>query len=152
MFFFLGGKPELESKIIKIISLKYPNVNIVGFDTRIINLDHNNTDLIKKINLMKPDVVFVGLGCPKQELWMYRNYKKINSILIGIGAAFEFFSGSKKQAPKFFQTIYLEWLFRLFQEPRRLFFRYIIYNSLFLFHFLFFILRFIKNRILSFKF
>lgn len=150
--FFLGGKPELESKIIKVISLKYPNVNIVGFDTRIINLDHNNTDLIKKINLMKPDVVFVGLGCPKQELWMYRNYKKINSILIGIGAAFDFFSGSKKQAPKFFQTIYLEWLFRLFQEPRRLFFRYIIYNSLFLLHFFFFILRFIKNRILSFKF
>jgi len=134
-FFFLGGNTNTKIKISRILKKNFPNINILGFDTRKIDNDYENNELIEVINLNKPDFVFVGLGCPKQEIWMFNNYKKINSILIGVGAAFDFFSGNKKQAPKIFQKYYLEWLYRFIQEPRRLFIRYIIYNTIFVIHF-----------------
>lgn len=132
--FFLGGNNEVNKIISRKIKNLYPNVFICGFDSRYIKLGKIDKTLIKKINSNKPDIVFVGLGCPKQELWMYENYKKINSLLVGVGAAFDFFAETKKQAPKWMQENYLEWLFRLFQEPRRLFLRYFIFNTIFIFH------------------
>lgn len=146
-FFFLGGSAYTKDKITQIIKTNYPNINILGFDTRKISYDTDNTDLIEEINSSKADFVLVGLGCPKQEKWMFDNYKSINSTLIGLGAAFDFFSGNKKQAPKYFQKYYLEWLYRLFQEPRRLFFRYLIYNAIFIIHFFLVLPQFILLRI-----
>ena len=132
--FFLGGNEYIKKIMQRKIAKLYPNINIVGFDHRVINLKKLDNSLIELINSKNPDIVFVGVGCPKQELWMNRNYKKINSLIIGVGAAFDFFSETKKQAPKWIQDIYLEWLFRLLQEPRRLFIRYLKYNSIFLIH------------------
>lgn len=132
--FFLGGNEYIKNLMQIKISKLYPNINIVGFDYRVINLNKPDNALIDLVNNKNPDIVFIGLGCPKQELWMYENYKKINSLLVGVGAAFDFFVENKKQAPKLIQEIYLEWLFRLIQEPRRLFARYLKYNSIFLFH------------------
>lgn len=132
--FFLGGNKIVKKRMISKLKKIYPNVSVVGFDSRFINYDAPNNSLIKSINKQRPDIVFVGIGCPKQELWMYKNHKKINSLLIGVGAAFDFFAETKKQSPKWIQDIYLEWLFRLIQEPRRLFTRYLKYNSIFLIH------------------
>lgn len=88
---------------------------------------------IKNINKDSPDILWVGLGSPKQDIWMYRNRDKLNAlVIVGVGAAFDFLSGIKRQAPKWMQRMGLEWLFRLIAEPQRLWRRYLIGNSLFI--------------------
>ena len=92
---------------------------------------------INKIRKTKPQIIFVGLGCPLQEKWMSDNCQKIEQgVLIGVGAAFDFISGRVEQAPIWMQNSGLEWLFRLIQEPRRLWKRYLWQNSLFIFQIL----------------
>lgn len=76
-------------------------------------------------------ILFVGIGCPKQERWMAGHQRKISAVMIGVGAAFDFHSGRVKRAPPFMQRHGLEWLFRLCMEPRRLWKRYLIHNSRF---------------------
>jgi len=88
-------------------------------------------DDLAKIKDKKPGIVFVGLGCPKQEMWMALHAKQSGLVFIGIGAAFDFIAGTKRRAPIWMQNSGLEWLFRLLQEPRRLFRRYLYYNTLF---------------------
>lgn len=84
-----------------------------------------------RINQSEARVVFVGLGCPKQEQWMYRQQGQVNAVMIGVGAAFSFFSGEVSQAPRWMMGLGLEWLYRLGQEPRRLWKRYLINNPTF---------------------
>lgn len=85
-------------------------------------------EVIKMINDSKPDFVWVGLGAPKQEEWMYQHRNKINAIMLGVGAAFDFSAGTSKRAPRWMQECYLEWLYRLMQDPKRLFHRYFTTN------------------------
>ena len=93
-----------------------------------------NREIVEKINSSKPDIVWVGLGSPKQERWMSEHISRLNaSVLIGVGAAFDFLSGTKAQAPLWMQRNGLEWAFRLATEPRRLWKRYLIYNPWFLY-------------------
>ncbi len=80
-------------------------------------------------------ILFVGLGCPKQERWMAEHRDSLDCVLIGVGAAFDFLSGAKQQAPEWMQDAGLEWLFRLGSEPRRLWRRYLVGNARFLYHF-----------------
>lgn len=91
------------------------------------------TQVIDEIKYNKVDILFVGIGCPKQEKWMFENSKKLKCVMIGVGAVFDFVSGTKKEAPKFVYSIGLEWLFRLIAEPRRLWKRYLIHNTRFLY-------------------
>jgi N-acetylglucosaminyldiphosphoundecaprenol N-acetyl-beta-D-mannosaminyltransferase len=85
------------------------------------------------INSRRPDIVFVGLGAPKQEIWMDRARPHLKApLLFGVGAAFDFISGRKPQAPKWMMRAGLEWLFRLLSEPARLWKRYLVYNCIFL--------------------
>ena len=90
--------------------------------------------IIKKINSFEPNIVFVGLGCPKQEKWIASKHGKINSVMIGVGAAFNFYAGNLKRAPFLLRNNGLEWLHRLFQEPKRLFPRYLKTNAIFIFY------------------
>ena len=78
-------------------------------------------------------VVFVSLGCPKQEFWMAERRGRINAVMIGVGAAFDFHAGVVKRAPKWMQNSGLEWLHRLISDPRRLWRRYLSTNTLFVF-------------------
>ena len=71
------------------------------------------------------NIIFVGLGCPKQELWINNQSGKIKGVLLGVGAAFNFYAGDLKRAPSLFKDNGFEWLYRIFQEPKRLFFRYL---------------------------
>ena len=80
-------------------------------------------------------ILFVGIGCPKQERWMAEHRGKVPCVMIGVGAAFDFFSGRKKHAPRWMQQAGLEWLFRLCSEPRRLWKRYLKHNPRFVWHF-----------------
>ncbi|MDJ0523943.1 MAG: WecB/TagA/CpsF family glycosyltransferase, partial [Microcystis sp. M53600_WE12] len=88
-------------------------------------------------------LVFVGLGCPKQEQWMARQQGKLKAVMLGVGAAFSFHSGEVSQAPGWVMKIGLEWLYRLFQEPGRLWQRYLINNPIFL---LLFALQLLRGR------
>jgi N-acetylglucosaminyldiphosphoundecaprenol N-acetyl-beta-D-mannosaminyltransferase len=88
--------------------------------------------VLDAINAAAPDIVWVGLGTPKQDYWVSRHRERLSAAaLIAVGAAFDFHAGVLRQAPRWMQRSGLEWLFRLAQEPRRLVFRYLIYNPVF---------------------
>jgi N-acetylglucosaminyldiphosphoundecaprenol N-acetyl-beta-D-mannosaminyltransferase len=91
-----------------------------------------DAELVDHINALEPDIVWVGLSTPKQERWMYDHLGRIAaSVLVGVGAAFDFHAGLKKQAPRWVQRSGLEWFFRLGTEPRRLWRRYLVNNPAF---------------------
>lgn len=92
--------------------------------------------IIRTINDSAANVVFVSLGCPKQEKWMADHRGRIHAVMIGVGAAFDYHSGMVKRAPLWWQQHGLEWLYRLRSEPRRLFIRYMVTNLLFVFGFM----------------
>lgn len=87
-------------------------------------------------------ILFVGIGCPRQEIWMAEHQSRIPAVMLGVGAAFNFYSGRVKQAPKWMQKVGLEWLFRLMMEPRRLWKRYLKHNPRFV---LLFLLQLLKH-------
>jgi len=91
-----------------------------------------NESCIESIRSEGIQILFVGLGCPKQEKWMFENRKKLECVMVGVGAAFDFISGERKTAPVWMQSVGLEWLFRLASEPKRLWKRYAKHNPRFL--------------------
>ena len=85
-----------------------------------------------RINESGAGIVFVGLGCPKQEHWMAAHRGQVNAVMIGVGAAFDFHAGTVRRAPAWMRDNGLEWLHRLLSEPRRLWKRYLVTNTLFI--------------------
>lgn len=133
--FLLGGNIGQSQLLKKKLTKKYSKLNIAGIeDTPIRPLSlEQNKQVIRKINQSGAQIVFVGTGCPTQELWMIENRKKLAAaVLIGVGAAFDYICGKRKQPPKRLQKLGFEWLFRLVQEPRRLWKRYLFLNAQFL--------------------
>lgn len=125
--FFYGSKQETLDKLKEAIEQRYPGAVIAGMISppyRELS-EEEEAKYIEEINATKPDFVWVGLGAPKQEKWMARQEGKVNAIMIGVGAAFDYESGNIKRAPKWMQKCSLEWLYRLLQDPKRLFKRYI---------------------------
>ena len=133
--FFYGSDNNTLNALNKIIETKYPGVQVAGAISppfRTLSLEEQ-TDSIETINQAKPHVVFVCLGCPKQEKWMYQHHKKFRAVLLGVGGALGVMAGVQKRAPSWMQNNSLEWLYRFKQEPKRLFQRYFITNSFFIF-------------------
>lgn len=147
--YLLGAGEGIAGKAAEVLSKKYDCLNIVGtetgipvgisnFEFRISNKITNskfqtpksdndrfyglNKELIKRINKVKPNILFVAFGSPKQEEWIYESLKRIPSVklAIGVGGSFDFISGKTKRAPLIFQKLWLEWLWRLILEPRRI--------------------------------
>ena len=132
--FLYGSTPGVLNAITQGIGKEYPDLKMAGSHSppfRILTEEEVKED-IKRINDSGANIVLVALGCPKQEKWMARNKGKIKSVMVGIGGAFPVFAGLQKRAPQWMCDFSLEWLFRLIQEPRRLFKRYFVTNSLFL--------------------
>lgn len=133
--FLYGGAPRTLARLVIVLRRRFPRVRIVGawsppFRARS-SAAEDRAD-IRRINAARPDLVFVGLGAPKQELWMARNAGRIHApVLAGVGAAFDFHAGVKAQAPRWMRRAGLEWCFRLLSEPRRLAVRYLVYNPAF---------------------
>jgi N-acetylglucosaminyldiphosphoundecaprenol N-acetyl-beta-D-mannosaminyltransferase len=94
--------------------------------------DDEDAAVIARINASGAGVVFVSLGCPKQEMWMAAHRGKINAVMIGVGAAFDYHAGTIKRAPLWMQHAGLEWLLRLVSEPRRLWRRYLVTNTIYM--------------------
>jgi len=112
----------------------FPLLNIVGMESPPFGdiAEIESVDSAARINDSGCAVLFVGLGCPKQEVWMSRNSPRISAVMIGVGAAFDFIAGTVNRAPPMFRDNGFEWLYRLVSEPARLWRRYLIYNSVFL--------------------
>jgi N-acetylglucosaminyldiphosphoundecaprenol N-acetyl-beta-D-mannosaminyltransferase len=130
---FYGGTSHGLEALLASIKLKWPQLRIVyGHSPPFRELSPEEEDeTVRGINASGARVLFVGLGCPKQERWMARHRGHAGAVMVGVGAAFDFLSGAKKQAPSFLQKMGLEWLFRLATEPRRLWRRYLLQNPRF---------------------
>jgi N-acetylglucosaminyldiphosphoundecaprenol N-acetyl-beta-D-mannosaminyltransferase len=135
--FLYGGKEETLRKLRESLIRRFPSMKIVGSYSppfRAVTKEEDE-EICRIINAAKPDIVWVGLGAPKQDIWMYEHKDLLDvSVLHGVGAAFDFLSGQIPQAPRWMMQIGLEWLFRLLIEPKRLWKRYTITNIKFLFY------------------
>lgn len=134
--FFYGSTQETLDKLKMCLENKYPGIKIAGMFSppfRVMTREENE-NIIKIINSTNPDFVWVGLGAPKQEKWMASQQGKIKGFMVGVGAGFDYFAGNIKRAPKWMQKSNLEWLFRLLQDPKRLFRRYLDTNTKFIWY------------------
>ena len=124
--YVLGGDKDIvEAAFEKLREINGREVRIAGIDPAFIKLDQDQPEIVDRINAAKPDVLFVALGNPKQELWMGRNRAKLDvGVMIGVGGTFNFIAGKVKRAPKWMQRCGLEWIYRILQEPGRLWRRY----------------------------
>lgn len=120
--FFLGGDKGVATRARYQARLQYPACHIVGaIDGISIDPYKTDTQLISSINSSKPDIIFVALGAPKQEIWIHNNIKDLNAkVMIGVGGALDYLSGDIKRAPKIIRRLGLEWLFRLLTNPSRI--------------------------------
>lgn len=133
--FLYGGEVGVAEELAAVLQSRFPALKIVGTYTPPFDplTPDEEQHIIEIINAANPDVVWVGLGTPKQDYWVSRFRGVLNaSVLIGIGAAFNIHTGRIPQAPDWMQRSGMEWLFRLMVEPRRLWKRYLIYNPLFI--------------------
>ncbi len=140
--YFYGGRPGVVRLLRESLERNYPGIAIVGareadfepgsFKYRTLSPIEDEA-LISQITSCRPDIVWIGLGSPAQERWMADHVSKLNAILIGVGAAFDFHAGIKRRAPHWMRRSGLEWAFRLGCEPRRLWRRYLVRNSQFVY-------------------
>jgi N-acetylglucosaminyldiphosphoundecaprenol N-acetyl-beta-D-mannosaminyltransferase len=114
--FFLGGKPGIAEKTVLHLKEKFPNLNVAGF----YHGYFKDEEVLPLLQSAKPDILFAGLGFPKQEQWLSKHLEALQiPVGIGVGGSFDVLSGNLKRAPAFFLRLNLEWLFRFLQEPRR---------------------------------
>jgi len=131
--YLYGSTNDVLEKIILKAKQEFPNLKMDFYSPpfKELTIDEKNA-ILEEINQKKPNFVFVALGCPKQEKWMAEHKGKINSCMIGLGGAFEVYAEVKDRAPKWMQDNSLEWLYRLVQDPKRLWKRYFKTNSIFI--------------------
>ena len=136
--YFYGGSKEVARLLQVRLRELFPNLKIAGVEAPPLLPERPSLDkqLVQRINESGAKIVFVGLGCPKQEYWMSVHSPHLLSVLIGVGAAFDFTVGKIARAPRWMQRCGLEWLYRLLQDPRRLWKRYLVTNTLFCFYWL----------------
>lgn len=132
--YFYGSTKETLEKLSLALNTNYPGIQIVGMYSPPFRpiTEEEDKKIIKEINKKKPHFVWVGLGAPKQEKWMAAHQGEISGLMIGVGAGFDYYAGNIKRAPKWMQKSNLEWLYRLFQDPKRLFRRYWHTNTKFI--------------------
>jgi N-acetylglucosaminyldiphosphoundecaprenol N-acetyl-beta-D-mannosaminyltransferase len=132
--YFYGGAEGVPERLSARLCERFPGIHIVGTYSPPFRplTSEEDDDVARRINAARPDIVWVGLGTPKQERWMEAHRDQLEAAaLIGVGAAFDFHAGLKRQAPRWMQRSGLEWLFRLANEPRRLWRRYLVNNTWF---------------------
>ncbi len=130
--FFYGGAPGVPEALAAKLKRQFPMLEVVGTYSPPFGplTQEENARMVAMINYKAVDVLWVGLGCPKQELWMHQHRELLRApVLVGVGQAFDIHAGRTRQAPTWMREHGLEWLFRLTAEPRRLWRRYLIYNS-----------------------
>lgn len=128
--YFYGGKnDEVLVKLRENLEKAYPGIQILGMYSPPFRplTDEEDVAICKEINDLKPDFLWVGIGAPKQEMWMWKHQEKIHRTrMLGVGAGFNFFAGTLDKAPTWMEKAGIEWLFRLSKEPKRLWRRYVL--------------------------
>lgn len=134
--FFYGSTVETLKKMNKNITKKYPGICIAGmYSPPFRNItDEEDAEIVEMINRADPDFIWVGLGAPKQEIWMAEHKGKVRGFMVGVGAGFDYLAGNIKRAPEWMQNCNMEWLYRLVQDPGKLFKRYWCTNAKFIWH------------------
>ena len=133
--FFYGGAAGVAELLAQRLQARFPGLQVAGTYAPPYRpaAYEEASQTIDLINQAKPDIIWVGLGTPKQDLWMAAHRHRLTApVLIAVGAAFDFHAGRIPQAPQWMQRSGLEWFFRLLHEPRRLWYRYLVYNPLFI--------------------
>lgn len=133
--YFYGSSQETIDGLRKNLETNYPGVRIAGMESPPFRplTPAEDEEAVRRINESGADIVWVGLGAPKQEEWMYAHQDRIQALMLGVGAGFDFHGGTLKRAPGWMRKHYLEWLYRLIQDPKRLWKRYVETNGKFLF-------------------
>jgi exopolysaccharide biosynthesis WecB/TagA/CpsF family protein len=131
--YLYGSSPEVIEKLQANLRDKFPAIKIAGAESPPFRplTSEEDAAVIKRINDSGAGIVFIGTGCPKQEIFAYEHRHSIKGVQLCVGAAFDFHAGEKKTAPSWMQKRGLEWLFRLTQEPKRLWKRYLVTNTMF---------------------
>lgn len=132
--YFYGSTEETLKQLKEKLQGKYPYLQIVGMYSPPFHplTEEEDCEIVQRINEANPDFIWVALGAPKQENWMYDHKDKVNGLMLGVGAAFDFEAGTVKRAPKWMQELCMEWVYRILQDPRRLLSRYITTNFSFI--------------------
>jgi len=136
--FYGGSSDELLERVCSVLKCEYPDITISYTHSppfRPLTADED-TCVVDAINKADVDVLFVGVGCPKQERWMAEHKQSLSCVMLGVGAVFDFIAGEKPHAPRWVQRLGFEWLFRLCCEPRRLWRRYLRTNPRFIWYFI----------------
>ncbi len=132
--YLYGGSPDVIRKLCSNLQAMYPGLQIARAESppfRSLTAEEDD-EMVRRINDSKAGILFIGLGCPKQEHFAYEHRHRIRAVQVCVGAAFDFHAGNKARAPRWMRRIGLEWLFRLCAEPRRLWRRYLVTNTIFL--------------------
>lgn len=132
--FLFGGNEALLKQLEQRLTTLFPDLKISGMRaSKFRTLEpHEKLELIDEIKISQAQITFVGLGCPRQEVWAFEFRKQLSMPVLAVGAAFNFHAGLLPQAPPLMQAWGLEWLYRLSKEPRRLWTRYVLLNPLYL--------------------
>lgn len=132
--YFYGSTQETLDTLKQKLNEKYPNMKIAGMYSPPFRklTEEEDIEIVNSINTTNPDFIWIGLGAPKQEIWMSEHKDKVNGLMLGVGAGFDYHAGNISRAPKWMQDYSLEWLYRLLQDPQRLFKRYFITNTNFI--------------------
>lgn len=130
---FYGSTQEVLNRLQKRLKHRFPILRVAYLHSPPFRplTPQEDAQIVTSINSAGVRILFVGLGCPKQERWMSNHKGRVKAVMIGVGAAFEFHAGTKRRAPRWMQHMGLEWLFRLLTEPRRLWYRYLYHNPRF---------------------
>lgn len=132
--YFYGSTDEILEKLYAVLTETYPGIQIAGMYSPPFRpmTEEEDKEIVERINETKPDFVWVGLGAPKQEKWMAAHQGRVSGLMIGVGAGFDYHAGNIERAPEWMQKCNLEWVYRLLQDPKRLFKRYWHTNTKFI--------------------
>lgn len=134
--YFYGGADGVAAELGARLQKRFPGFHVAGAESPPFRelTPGEDAEVVARVNDSGAAVLWVGLGCPKQERWMHAHRESIRPVMVGVGAAFDFLTGRARQAPRWMMRCGLEWLFRLATEPRRLWRRYLLNNPHFLWH------------------
>ena len=134
--YFYGSTDETLAKLRQCLERDYPGVQVAGMYSppfRPMTAEEDEA-IVRQISETHPDFLWVGLGAPKQERWMAAHQGRVEGFMVGVGAGFDYLAGNIQRAPGWMQKCNLEWLYRLLQDPKRLFKRYLNTNTKFIWH------------------
>ena len=133
-FFLLGAAPGVTDRMKQKLEESYPGIEVAGEQHGYFDHATESEAVIEKINASKANIVLVAFGAPVQEKWIHEHKSRIDcNLIVGVGGLFDFYSGDKKRAPMWMRRIGIEWMYRLYLEPGRLWRRYIVGNPLFIY-------------------